>query len=255
MNGKECHSFCPAKCGPDELMCSGGKDNFGCPKGDFCTPKSCKLSKIYFWTSGQTYFCITAGNMGMDGHECPAHCPQACDESIEKSCSSGLDHQGCPMPSRCIPLKGKQTLSDFLLFVKKFSSGEIGKDGKECPVHCEDLNCGPDSMWCDKGFDPVTGCKWPGYCQSSKGKKMDKLFLTLDLLWTISGQPPYRPFDVPPAPCETCPGVCPIDCQDPNFPKKCHGGFDNRGCRLPDSCHPDNCEYLNQTSCLSVHLS
>ena len=36
--GVECEVFCPEHCGPEEIVCNGGKDYDGCPYGDFCIP-------------------------------------------------------------------------------------------------------------------------------------------------------------------------------------------------------------------------
>ena len=37
-DGYECPGVCPTKCGPDDMQCYGGKDNYGCEVPDFCTP-------------------------------------------------------------------------------------------------------------------------------------------------------------------------------------------------------------------------
>ena len=37
-DGVECEVFCPEHCGPEEIVCNGGKDYHGCPHGDFCIP-------------------------------------------------------------------------------------------------------------------------------------------------------------------------------------------------------------------------
>lgn len=49
-NGVECNTFCPMKCGPEEMVCSGGKDWNDCPLPDTCMhakgPMGSKIIKV-----------------------------------------------------------------------------------------------------------------------------------------------------------------------------------------------------------------
>ena len=42
-DGMECPSFCPMKCGPEDMHCAGGMDWNGCPMPDTCMPSKGKL--------------------------------------------------------------------------------------------------------------------------------------------------------------------------------------------------------------------
>merc|ERR1711862_849641 len=55
---KDCPTWEPMKCGPEDQSCYGGKDMDGCQMPDFCYPMK--------------------GSMGKDGTECPFTCPTKC---------------------------------------------------------------------------------------------------------------------------------------------------------------------------------
>ena len=48
-----------------------------------------------------------SGPVGNDGHECPMHCPAACNDQHEMSCYGGKDWNGCQNPDFCAPTKRK----------------------------------------------------------------------------------------------------------------------------------------------------
>ena len=37
-DGHECPGYCPTKCGPDEMPCSGGRDMNNCDLPEICVP-------------------------------------------------------------------------------------------------------------------------------------------------------------------------------------------------------------------------
>merc|ERR1719273_775525 len=67
-DGKDCPSFCPAKCGPEDMQCPGGKDWNECEMPEFCIPNK--------------------GPLGKDGNECPSFCPAKCGPE-ETVCAKG----------------------------------------------------------------------------------------------------------------------------------------------------------------------
>ena len=73
ING-DCEAHCPTICGPEDMMCPGGSDEYGCPIADFCMS-----STVPSETNPEV--------------ECPAHCPVSCQDG-ERSCSGGVDPNG-----------------------------------------------------------------------------------------------------------------------------------------------------------------
>merc|ERR1719232_2528989 len=100
---KDCPTFDPIKCGPEDMQCPGGQDWNNCPMPDFCM-----LSK---------------GPMGKDGFQCPSLCPTKCGPE-EIQCWGGEDDNGCMRLDTCMPMKG----------------GPVDKNGNECPINCP-VNC------------------------------------------------------------------------------------------------------------------
>ena len=45
-DGAECPSLCPAVCGEEEIMCSGGKYGNDCQMPDFCMAKKSRINSI-----------------------------------------------------------------------------------------------------------------------------------------------------------------------------------------------------------------
>merc|ERR1711963_730234 len=70
-------SFCPPKCGDDEMSCPGAKDDYTHQQigPDYCMPK--------------------------ENGDCQNFCPVDCDYD-SNVCQGGFDDQGCPMPDYCL---------------------------------------------------------------------------------------------------------------------------------------------------------
>merc|ERR1712203_496816 len=90
------------------------------------------------------------GPVGNDGHECPMHCPAACNDQHEMSCYGGKDWNGCQNPDFCAPTKQPP-----------------GFDGNDCPGFCP-TQCDGDDLHCPGGQD-ANGCEMPATCMPSKG--------------------------------------------------------------------------------------
>merc|ERR1719225_1817106 len=74
-------------------------DHNGCPTAETCMPSK--------------------GPVGLDGNDCPVHCPAACPAD-HMHCGGGMDANGCMMPNTCVQMQGPQ----------------VGNDGNPCPGHC-----------------------------------------------------------------------------------------------------------------------
>merc|ERR1711936_765017 len=136
--GVECEVFCPEHCGPEEIVCNGGKDYDGCPHGDFCIPSK--------------------GVTGKDGNGCPVFCPTKCDDSSEMYCFGGYDENGCEMPDFCIPDHN--------------AGGKDWWNEGECDVVCP-IKCGAHELHCYGGSDE-DGCPYEDFCWPQEQENMGK---------------------------------------------------------------------------------
>merc|ERR1719499_385611 len=223
-DGHECPGYCPTKCGPDEIPCSGGRDMNNCDLPEICVPmKGGPMATI-----------------GKDGMECPAICPTNCGPH-ELRCWGGRDWNGCEMPGSCKPIfSGQwdhygnqcpetcdvQCADDEM----RCSGGEYpngcrvpdiciaqqytkGANDMECQTHCP-ITCAQDDMVCPGGVDFSSGCQHPDTCTPRKGYGMGK-----------DGS--------------ECPGFCQVDPHmcgpETTF---CDGGFDQNDCQMPNMCVP-----------------
>merc|ERR1719245_2469168 len=85
-------------CAPGDMICPGAIDPNGCPTADTCMPSK--------------------GPVGLDGNDCPVHCPAACPVD-HMHCGGNMDANGCMMPDTCVPMEGP-----------------LGTDGTPCPGVC-----------------------------------------------------------------------------------------------------------------------
>ena len=136
----------PVKCADEDIPCSKGMDDDGCPYPGYCVPmkgptgcmglcaENCRYQDEIFCDNGMDDNGCWMGNQCIpmkDPMGCKGFCPAVCN-SEELPCSKGMDENGCSYgPDYCIPIK----------------------DQKGCMGVCAE-NCGyPDEMSCDYGFD------------------------------------------------------------------------------------------------------
>ena len=99
-----CENHCPEHCGPNEQVCNGGKDEYGCPLPDFCIPLTMNgtcgaNSTDSFNDSNGDWRSLNSNST----EGCPMFCPPQCG-AFEQECMGGVDPTGCPMPNFCAPL-------------------------------------------------------------------------------------------------------------------------------------------------------